>query len=89
MTPLTVRTKESLALNDPSLTVMVIVAVPFWLAMGVSETVQLDPLPPKTMFPLGTRSGLDERAVRIKLPAAVSTSPTVKAIGAEMSSLAD
>ncbi len=49
------------------------------LAAGVTVTVRFAPLPPSTMFALGTSDVLLEVAVTVKLPAAVSTSPTVKA----------
>src|ERR1051325_1434915 len=74
-------TNVSAAVLTPSLTVTLIVAVPVWLAAGVTVTVRLPPLPPKTMFASGTNVGLDELPLRVKLPAAVSTSPTVKLIG--------
>ena len=55
-----------------------IVAVPVWPAAGVRVTVRLEPLPPKPIFVFGTKIGLDELPLTFKLPAAVSTSPTVK-----------
>src|SRR5262245_55693042 len=79
-TVLTVNTNVSLAVNAPSLTVTVIVAVPNWFVAGVTVTFRLAPLPPKTMFPLGTSVGLDELPLAVRLAAAVSASPTVKAI---------
>jgi hypothetical protein len=79
-TAFTVSTKVSLAVREPSLTVTVIVALPFWLAAGVTVTVRLAPLPPKTMFPLGTNPVLEELPLSVRLPAAVSASPTVNAI---------
>src|SRR5437016_3686212 len=75
---LTVNTNVSLAVNAPSLTVTVIVAVPFWLSAGFTVTVRLAPEPPNPMFPFGTSAGLDELPLNVKLPAAVSPSPTVK-----------
>src|SRR5947199_132611 len=90
----TVNTNVSLVVNAPSLTVTPIVAVParfaagvtvavrvavaFWLSAGLTVTVRFAPEPPKTMFPFGTRAGLDELPLNVKLPAAVSPSPTVK-----------
>ena len=50
---LTVRRKPPLVVNDPSLTVSVIVAVPVCPAAGVNVTVRFAPLPPKTMFASG------------------------------------
>src|SRR5436190_1993898 len=77
----TVRTKLSLAVSEPSLTVAVIVAEPNWLLAGVTEIVRLAPEPPKTMPLLGTSAGLDEELLRTRLEAAVSASPTVNPIG--------
>ena len=51
----------------PSLTVTVIVAVPLWFAAGVTVTVRLAPLPPKTMFASGTSVWFDEVAVTVRL----------------------
>src|SRR5438128_5731226 len=75
-TAFTVNTKVSLALNCPSLTVTVIVAVPFWLSAGLTVTVRFAPEPPNPMFPFGTSAGLDELPLKGKLPAAVSPTPT-------------
>jgi len=77
LTALTVTTKLVLALDCPSLTVTVIVAVPDWLAAGVRVTVRLVPEPPKTMFALGANVGFDELPLTVK-PAGVSVSFTVK-----------
>src|SRR5206468_1005485 len=46
---------------------------------GITVTVRLAPLPPKTMFAFGTRLGLDEVPRRLRLALGVSTSVTVKA----------
>src|SRR5688572_10350279 len=46
----TVRSQLSVAVRAPSLTVMLIVAVPVWLLAGVTFTVRLLPLPPKMIF---------------------------------------
>ena len=70
-----------LVLNWPSLTVSVIAAVPVCPDAGVSVTVRFAPLPPKAMFAFGTSVGFDEPPLSVKLPAGVSTSPTVKLIG--------
>ena len=75
---LTVSVKVSLAVRVPSLTVTVIVADPDWLAAGVTFTVRLVPLPPKTIAELGTSVVLDEEPETTRLPAAVSASLTVK-----------
>src|SRR5437588_166769 len=77
----TVSRKVSLAVDEPSFTVTVIVAEPNWLLTGVTEIVRFAPEPPKTMPLLGTSVGLDDEPVRTRLEAAVSTSPIVKLIG--------
>ncbi len=56
------------------------VAVPKAFAAGVMVTVRFAPLPPKTMFALGTSAVLLEVAVTVKIAAASSKSPTVKAM---------
>ncbi len=76
----TVTTKLSLALKAPSLTVTVIVLVPVCPAAGVTLTVRLAPLPPKTIPLSGTSAGLLEVPLTVKLPTAVSMSPTVNPI---------
>ena len=43
--------------------------------------MRLAPLPPSTMFAFGTRPVLEELAVKFRLPAAVSRSPTVTGSG--------
>ena len=45
------------------------------MVAGLRVTVRFDPLPPKRIFTSGTRSGLDERPLTIKLSTGVSTSP--------------
>jgi hypothetical protein len=80
----TVRTKLWLALADPSLTVRVIVEVPYWPATGVTVAVRLAPLPPRTMLLLGTRVGLEESPESVRLAAGVSESPMVKLRGNEV-----
>ena len=40
------------------------------------------PLPPKVMLLFGTSAGLEEVALKLRLPAAVSKSPTVTTISA-------
>jgi hypothetical protein len=81
-TAFTVSTNASLAVSTPSLTVAVIVAEPVWLAAGLTVTVRLLPLPPNTMFPLGTSVGFDELPLKVRFAATVSGSPTVKPIAA-------
>src|SRR5205809_8002367 len=46
--------------------------------MGVTVTVRLPPLPPKTRLPAGTRVGLAETPLTVRLAGGVSTSATVK-----------
>src|SRR4051812_37942818 len=77
-TAVTVTAKLLLVVNGPSLTLRVMVVVPFWFVAGVTVTVRLDPLPPNTMLFKGTRDRLDEALPRVRLPAAVSASPMVK-----------
>src|SRR5438552_764626 len=88
LTGLTVRTKLLLRTFTPSLTLTVINVVPTWLVAGVTVTARLVPLPPKTMLALGTNVRLVDVALRVRLPAAVSTSPIMNAMGpVEVSSL--
>ena len=54
----TVTTKVSLAVETPSPPVTVIVAVPTWLATGVTVTVRFTPVPPTTTLAIGTKVGL-------------------------------
>src|SRR5258706_3129652 len=60
---------------------MLMVVAPFWFGAGVRVTVRLPPLPPKTRLLSGMSNGLEERAERMRLPAGVWASLTVKAIG--------
>jgi hypothetical protein len=78
-TVFTVRTKLSLEVRTPSLTVTVRVAVPEALAVGVTVSVRLAPLPPKTMFAFGTSAVFEDVALKTRALAAVWESPTVKA----------
>ena len=78
--PLTATVKEVDAVApSPSVTVSVMVAFPYCPAAGVTVTVRLAPLPPRAMLLTGTRLVLEEAAATVRLAAAVSTSPTVKA----------
>src|ERR1051325_499772 len=77
----TVSRNDLLALAGPSLTFSVTVAVPDWLAAGVTVTVRLAPLPPNVMLAPGTRVGLEELPDSARLASGVSTSPIVNAIG--------
>ncbi len=64
------------------------VVVPDWLGAGVRVTERAAPEPPKPMLATGTRAVLEEDLVSVRLPAAVSTSPTVKGTApVELSSL--
>src|SRR5438067_5281036 len=78
---LTLRTKVSLVVNDPSLTVTAIVVEPDLFAAGVTVTVRFDPLPPKVILPLGTSTESEDEPVTTKLEAAVSASPMTKLSG--------
>src|SRR5439155_1510426 len=71
-----------LALRDPSLTVSVIVAVPTWPLAGVTVTVRFPPLPPNTMFALGTSVGLEELADTVKIGRAACRAINENARGA-------
>src|SRR5260370_37824954 len=80
-------TKLMVSANDvledamPSLTEIVIVAVPNVFVKGLRVTVRLLLLPPKTMLVFGTRLVLDDAAESVSAAAEVSASPIVKAIG--------
>jgi len=78
----TVTLKLLLAVRLPSLTVMVINAVPVWPAAGVTVTVRFAPLPPRTMFAVGTRVVEEEVFVRVRFAAEVCASPIVNGIAA-------
>jgi hypothetical protein len=78
----TVTLKLRLAVSVPSLTVMVICAVPDCPAAGVTVTVRFAPLPPSTIFAVGTSVVEEEDLVSVRLPAAVSASPIVNGIAA-------
>ena len=80
LTAVTVNVKFVEASSVPSSTVMVMVLVPLWPAAGVMVTVLLAPLPPKEIPAGGTRVVLLELPVTVRLPAAVSASPMVKAM---------
>ena len=69
LTGVTTRVNVLLAVApSPSVTITVIVLVPYWLRAGVTVTVRLPPLPPKTMFPTGTRFVLEELRLRPQAP---------------------
>src|ERR1035438_6311832 len=77
----TITEKVELAVLVPSLTVTVMGTTPVWPAAGVTVTVRLLPLPPKTMLALGISVVLAEAADNARLAAGVSRSPTVKVMG--------
>ena len=77
-TAVTVTLKVSLVVWVPSLTLSVIVAVPVLSAAGVTLTVRFAPLPPKSMFALGTSVVLDDVADSVSEPAEVRSSPMRK-----------
>src|SRR6266511_621826 len=69
-----------------SVTLTVIVALPFWLVAGRICISRLAPLPVKVMLVAATNSGFDERALRRRSARAESMSPTVRLTGSGMSS---
>src|SRR6476661_10522010 len=77
----TVRRKVLVAEVKPSLTDTEIVAVPEAFRAGRRVMVRLGPLPPKTMFPSGTRPWFEEVPLTVKSAASVSTSARVKGMG--------
>lgn len=70
-TSLTVTRKLSLALNVPSLTTIVTVALPTLPAAGVTVTVRLTSLPPSTIPPSGTSTASEVEAVTVSDAAGV------------------
>ena len=72
---------ERLALNNKSLTVMVMTELPVWFAAGVMVTVRFAPVPAKTTFDSGMIVGLDELPVTSSASAGVSRSPIANGIG--------
>src|SRR6266513_509459 len=77
----TVTTKLVLVLLGPSFTVTVMVVLPVCPAAGVTVTVRLAPLPPNTIFPLGTSPRLDDAPLNCRFAGATCASPTVNGIG--------
>jgi hypothetical protein len=77
----TVTTNVSVAVWPPSETVSVIVVVPAAFGRGVTVTSRFAPEPPMAMSAFATIVWSDEAPVTTSEPAAVSTSPTVKASG--------
>ncbi len=78
-TGFTVRTNSSKALRPGSLAVMRMVAVPDWLAAGVTVTARFASEPPRTMLATGTRVVFDDVLASVRPAAGVSASPMVKA----------
>ena len=67
LTALTVSRKVSLVVTvEPSFTETVMVALPLWLRAGVMLIVRFAPLPPREMFPFGTRVVFEEVAVTVR-----------------------
>src|ERR1043166_6655942 len=81
----TVSTKLALVLLCPSLTLTAIVAVPVWFVAGVTVTVRLLPLPPKTILLVGTSVGFEDPALNVRPVSGVSTSPIVNPSGTVVS----
>src|SRR5215469_15242462 len=65
----------------PSVTVSVTDAVPVWFGAGVSVTVRLEPLPPRTMLALGSKVAFEDTPATTRFVAGVSRSPTVNGMG--------
>src|SRR5882724_7663686 len=76
-----VTTKEVFAEAVPSLTEIVIVAVPKRFVIGVTVTLRLLLLPENTILVTGMRLVFEDEAVTAKAFAGVSKSPIVNAIG--------
>src|SRR5688572_3502573 len=81
LTTLTVSVKLAELVSSPSETKTVTSVTPVWSAAGVTVTVRLEPLPPNATLAAGTKVVLVEAALKVRLDATVSTSPTVKAMG--------
>ena len=82
LTAVTNRLNDAEVLELPSLTVMITVALPNWLAPGVMVTVRLAPLPPKEILATGINAVLLDEAESVRLATGVSVSPTVKGMAA-------
>src|SRR5205823_4059714 len=75
-------TKVSVAVRPPpSVTVSVTTDEPICPAAGATVTVRFAPDPPSTIPDSGRRVEFEDDAATVRLPAGVSMSPTVKAIG--------
>ena len=72
---------EVFVVFNPSLTEIVIKALPVAFEAGVTVIVRLVPLPPSAMFAFGTTVVLTEVAETVRLAAAVSGSLSVNEMG--------
>ena len=81
-TDVTVKVNWRVAVSEPSLTVSVIVAEPFWLVAGCNCTVREFPVPPSMMRLVGMSVVSLEVALTVRLAAAVSASETVNDMAA-------
>jgi len=79
---ITVSTKLLLAVNCPSLTVTVMVAVPVWSLTGDILNQRFAPEPPNDIFAVEARAGLDEVADRVNPATGWVASAIVKSIAA-------
>jgi len=78
--PFTDRVKtDDAVMPPPSVTVNVIVVMPICPVAGVTVTVRVAPVPPSTIFAVGTNVLLLEVPATINAVAGVRSSPTVKA----------
>ena len=57
---------EVVEIPNTLLTVMLMMAVPVMLVVGVIRRARFTPVPPMTMFSFGTKDLLEELAVRTK-----------------------
>src|ERR1043166_3973148 len=80
LTGVTVRLKLVLEMAMPSLTAIATVVVPDRFGAGVSVTVRVLPLPPKTMLVFARRFVLDDNPDRESELAAVSRSPMTNGV---------
>ena len=78
LTELTVNTKVSVRVFEPSDTVIPTVALPYLLATGLNVTVLLEPLPPKLMRLVGSKVLLLDVRDKVNAPLLVSISLTEK-----------
>ena len=69
--------KVPLEVRVPSLTVKVMVVLPLIEGVGVTVTVRLAPLPPKTILEAGTSAGLLDEPANVNSLADVWVSETV------------